>query len=221
MAERIDLDDESAALLAARYRAGVSVKALAVERGVARAVVRRWLVETGVPVRGRSAAMHVRMAATSPAERARLTAAANEAARGRTASLAERASRAVTIAPRDTWVGMGEGEAAIGLTERGLVVAHQAPVGPYNVDLAVGRVAIEVHRNTNYPLSLPHIAERVAFLRHEGWAVVYLWCARGARERGRSCVEAAALDRVAALTASGPGSFHVVRCTGEDATRAA
>lgn len=222
MVARIDPIEAELPLLVARYQAGAAVKTLAQERGVPRAAVRRWLMEAGVPVRDRSAAMYARMAVTPPEERARLAAAAQEARRGSRDTPDTQARRALFNGREHRLVGVGEDEAADALARLGVTVERQVPVGPYNLDLASGRVAIEVHRNTNYPLRFPALAKRAAYLHEEGWAVLYIWCSRGSRVRRMGCVSEAAAERVATLAAFvAPGAFHVIRCTGEDATRTA
>lgn len=160
--------------LAERYLAGESEKALAEAFGVDRGVVRRRLLGAGIQPRGRSEAMYVRMANTTAEERARLSEAAHVAVRGTKHSAERLIERAKRLEGRITAnVSQGEINLAADLRAAGLPIVHQKAVGPYNVDLATGSVAVEVlgggwHRTKRH-------GERLRYLMDSGWDVLYVW----------------------------------------------
>lgn len=170
----IDVDD-----LVRRYIAGESEKALAELFGVSRTPIRRMLLNAGVEIRGRSAAMYQRMAATSPDERARLAAAAHDAVRGKPKTPDFLRARAAGVERQGASHGnasaaeVGFGEM---LRDAGRPVIHQKAIGPYNVDLAAGSVAVEIlgggwHRSKRH-------GERLRYILDGGWDVIYIWVGR-------------------------------------------
>ena len=171
--EAVSIDTEA---LVARYLAGESEKALAEAFGVSRTAIRPRLLSAGVQPRGRSEGMYARMARTSPEERSRLADAAHDAVRGKAKTddfLRERAL-GVERAGAD-WGNASAAEAMFGrmLCDAGHAVIHQKAVGPYNVDLATGSVAVEVlgggwHRSKLH-------GERLRYILDAGWDVVYIW----------------------------------------------
>jgi very-short-patch-repair endonuclease len=72
-------------------------------------------------------------------------------------------------------VGRGEADLAAWLAARGLRVLAQHPVGPYNIDLAVRPVAVEVHFAANNPVADARLRKRTKNLLDWGWDVVYVW----------------------------------------------
>lgn len=161
--------------LARRYLAGESEKALAEALGVSRTPVRRFLLERGLATRGRSEAMQLRMAATTPEERKRLTSAAHATVRGRKASESELIQRAKTREGRlSKNVSDAERSLVAMLKARGVSgIVLQKAIGKYNADLAAGTVAVEVlggswHRSKRH-------GERLRYLLDAGWDVIFVW----------------------------------------------
>jgi hypothetical protein len=221
---RLRVDHPPFAEVVARFEAGESVQALSIDYGVSRVTVDRWLRHGGREPRNRSEAMLTRMAATDAAERARLTEAAHAAARGRKASPDELARRAASPGTRRRLVRLGENELAQMLRERGIIPEPQWPIGPYNVDLAVAPVAVEVHRRTGHPMRTAVLRERAVHIADAGWRVLYVWCSQSVRTgRGVVCFSEACADQVVAhvqRAQADPASVRehrVIRCTGEDA----
>ncbi|MFF9023222.1 hypothetical protein [Streptomyces eurythermus] len=170
---RKDLPDEE---IAARYAAGESVSALAQAYGVSRSVITRRLDEAGVAKRNRAQAMSMRMKQTPPAERKRLAQAAHEVRRSMgdhlPASLLRARARERNFRQH---LRIGEEELAAMLAERGYPPYFQKALGPYNVDLCVPPVAVEIHRSTAHPLVNPMYRERARRLIDAGWRIVFVW----------------------------------------------
>lgn len=169
--ERVTVDAKA---IVSRYLAGESEKALAEAFNTSRPTIRKRLVDAGVTPRNRSEGMYTRMAQTTQEERQRLSAAAHDAVRG-----SKRTRESVVEAARrregriNGSVSPAELLLADMLHERGVEVIHQKAVGPYNVDLAAGSVAVEVlgggwHRSKRH-------GERLRYLLDSGWDVIYIW----------------------------------------------
>lgn len=165
----IDVDD-----LVRRYLSGESEKALAEAFGVSRGPIRDRLQKAGVEMRGRSEAMFTRMSRTEPEERSRLASAAHAARRGQKddpESLSRRA--AAREGKIDGNVSPAEVLLLRDMRSRGLDVIPQKAIGPYNVDVATGTVAVEIlggtwHRAKRHGERLRHILD-------SGWDVIYVW----------------------------------------------
>ena len=61
------------------------------------------------------------------------------------------------------------------LQQRGVECKPQFPVGKYNIDIACGSVAVEVHRHSGQPHRRPILRERIEYLINNGWSVMYVW----------------------------------------------
>jgi hypothetical protein len=167
----LDVDD-----LVRRYVAGESEKALAESLDVSRGTVRNRLLKAGVQPRNRSEGMFTRMAQTSPEERARLASAAHAAVRGRPLSTSHKLASAATkeaMGINAPGVSPAEKMLAGWLAEAGLPVISQKAVGPYNVDIASGTVAVEIFGGGWHKTKLE--GERLRYILNAGWDVLYIW----------------------------------------------
>lgn len=209
-------DDVNAHDLIERYAAGESELSLARRFSVSRPVVARLLLEAGVHRRGRSAAAFIRMAHEGPDGRARLSAAAHEAVRGRSVPIAEREQRARTNARRR--IGSNAERALHRMLDaRGITVTPQQPIGPYNCDLACHPVAVEIfgggwHWHGRH---LARSADRLRYLLDAGWDVFVLHVPAFSRLTGSDADELARyIDRRRGEPAA-VREYRVVRCGGD------
>jgi hypothetical protein len=62
---------------------------------------------------------------------------------------------------------------SLGVTTK-VISIPQLAVGPYNIDLAIGNVAVEVDGRGGKPLSRPDTRQRVEDLLNRGWNVYYI-----------------------------------------------
>ena len=96
---------------------------------------------------------------------------------------------------------MGEGESQLAqmLLDRGLKFVRQHPVERYNIDLALGNLAVEVHRPDRHPFH-PRSRElaRCENLLRLGWNVIYVWT------RGEEITDLAADEIVSFYEVSRP-----------------
>jgi len=162
--------------MVARYLAGESEKALAVAYDCDRGAIRRRLLKAGVQPRNRSEGMYTRMIRMTPEERRKLASASHRAKRGKPNSLAARETQALSIERNGRSHGnVSPAEILLAdmLTDCGRAVIHQKAVGPYNVDLASGSVAVEI-LGGGWHASKRH-GERLRHILDAGWDVIYIW----------------------------------------------
>jgi hypothetical protein len=146
-ARRKDLPD---AEIVALYVGGMSELEVANQFGVARDVVRRRLVEAGCEIRGQSAANIVSMNRMTAKQRQQRTQAAHDAVRGMKHSHDQLVRRAVNLSGHKiaAFTGPGEEEFDQALTSLGIKFSRQVPVDKYNIDFAIGHVAVELKSGT-------------------------------------------------------------------------
>ena len=194
----VDTDD-----LVRRYNAGESVLAISKAVGVSRPTVRNRLLSLGLPVRSASEANRIRMDAMTPEERKANALCAHEARRATPPSDEELSKKASTKERTLSKVGWGELLLADMLKAKGHHVELQKAVGPYNLDLCVGHVAIEVHVNSGNPMRM--YSRRIDSLIAHGFDVVYVWVTH---RYGISSSTADCVDTV--IRAESPGPYK--RC---------
>lgn len=217
---RLDIDETD---LVRRYAEGASVLALSKALGVSRRTITDRLTAAGVELRDGSAANRLRMARMTFAERAALAAAANAARRrdGRTSptrspsrlKAARGIARTREVTHSAAWPV--ERDVITALHARGVPLRTQTAVGTYNLDLAVGDVAVEVHSASHHPSRDPRLARRTVELAEGGWSVLYVWVT-DAHPFTEGCADEliAHLDEMQGLPA-GVCEQRVIRGSGE------
>jgi hypothetical protein len=204
--------------LVGRYQSGESEKAIAESIGIGRPTLRRFLVRQGVQPRGRSESMFARMSRTPPDERRALVRAANRAAKGRIVGVSSKIKRAATRELMQCGVHASQGEFAafLSVSCQQLAVCEKA-VGPYNVDIGIGPIAVEIYGGGwhGYGRHRERSAERFRYLFDHGWRVVIIWTDERYYPLGRGAAEyvIALLDRLRCDPAT-PGQYWVIRGDG-------
>ena len=168
---RLPLD---VALLARLYAEGVSENQLSIRFGIDRNGIRRRLLEAGIQPRGRSAAEILKWSQMGPDRRRRQVAAAHACTKGRKMPVTAKLRAALTI--QRTLSGMSRYDRALlsMLQERGLDCVPQQAIGPYNCDIAIGPVAVEIfggqwHWHGHH---LARTEARFRYLMQAGWHVL-------------------------------------------------
>lgn len=175
----------------AQYVTGISENVVAANHGVSRTAVRRLLRRAGVQIRDCSAAGFLRMAS-----------AAQRGAVARKAHFAK--------------VGRGELDMLRMLRSLGMEADRQVIVAPYNLDLAIGSVAVEIHWRTINPLRpCMRQRERIKNLLDRGWSVIYVWCTDPRPLRLRAAKEVVAFADLANRDPSARREYRVIRGCGE------
>lgn len=199
---RVTVDDVD---IVARYSAGESEKAIAESLGVSRQVVRRRLLDAGVTPRDGSASMRIRMASMSPEERKLIT---------------DRARSACTQSRQETLsvVGWGENTLRDWLRDRGYEAIPQLAMGPYNIDLAIHPVAVEVWNSASNPLRLRRSHEKAEYLRERGWSLIWVWITKNRIFDDRVADEIVTTIERTRLDPPASCEHRVIRGSGETAT---
>jgi transposase-like protein len=199
-----NLDD-----LVEHYLSGQSVKALAEQHGVSRNVIDRVLDQAGVQRRGRSEAMTVRMAQTSPEERARLAEAAHNAVRGKRQSVEHRARIAAT---RERLAVSSPYELLLAEWLVDMSPVTQKAIGVYNVDLAIEPVAVEVFGGNwhGHGRHRGRFQQRRQDILDGGWSLLVVWVTRQHRLQRAVADEVRAFVDLARREPSLVGQYRVV-----------
>lgn len=140
---RIDLGADR---VAAMYQDGMSENAIAKHFDVARSCIRRHLHEAGVEVRGQSESETLKWSQMTDEQRRNQVAHAHDASRGKPKTHAERVMRAKTCqeATSECHIGIGEPEFKQFLTNIRRPFVYQKAADVYNIDFAIGSVAVEL-----------------------------------------------------------------------------
>lgn len=163
--------------IVAKYCAGVSELALSKEYGLERRVIRTRLEESGVHLRGQAEAIQLFYSGTTRAQRQAITAAANAAVRGKSMPedlLAKQArGRQRNAKTRSAY----EEQFAGWLTERDIPYARETAIGRYNVDFALGPVAVEILGGEWHSSKVKRSVHgrRTPYILNQGWAIAFVW----------------------------------------------
>jgi hypothetical protein len=91
----------------------------------------------------------------------------------------------------------------------------QKAFGTYNIDIACGPIAIEIHNCSALPHSLPHIKKKIINLLKSGWCVIYI------KFRANAVINETTINQIRSIceiSSSNPsinGKYWVIRGTGE------
>jgi hypothetical protein len=170
------------------YEAGASEYGLSQQYGVSRGAIAARLIEAGVQRRGMSEAGLLRVSQMSPAERKAQAAEANRAARLRRVPEIEKYRRALTVEQQGRPGSQGERDLLGMLAEREMPAVVERAVGPYNVDLALLPVAVEVLGGGFHGVKARH-AERTPYILDAGWHLVMVWAYEGASALGEGAAD--------------------------------
>jgi hypothetical protein len=155
------------------YISGMSENATAIKHGISRTLMRTVLLERDIAPRGRSEAETIKWSRMGEAKRRAQVKAAHQASRGRRASAEELIRKAQS--KQDTrGASHYELTLAAWLHERGLAPIQQLAIGPYNCDLAIHPVAVEVWGG-GWHFTGRHAArtqERFHYIMNAGWHVL-------------------------------------------------
>lgn len=210
-APRISLPERE---IAAAYLDGTSEYELSKRYNVSRAVVRRTLESAGAEIRGMSEAGMVRAGKMTAEERARQAAAANVATRGRKATWEERCKRAKTLELCPSVVSGHELNFARHLDAAGADYRMQAAIDVYNVDFAIGPVAVEILGGHWHAYKRSH-GERTPHILNSGWALLFVWSTPAHPLQAEAAHYAVAFADEASRNPSLIGEYRVVRGDGQ------
>lgn len=200
------------------YLGGATKNDVARHFGIASGSAGNILERNGIAKSNRNEAVRIRNARMTPEQRLANTKAAHDAVRGRKVGYDELCQRAVT---RERTGGIAssvaEHQLAALLRERtNLPVIQQKAVGKYNIDIAIGSVAVEVSGRNLKGYSLTISRERTEYIIDSGYLFVRVWA-----NRSRNVVTADLADYLVALAEQVSGDpsarreYRVVRGNGQ------
>jgi hypothetical protein len=173
--DRVTIDTEA---MLAEYVGGQSINACAAKYGCSTTMITRRIRDAGVARRDQAESNRLMMAGRTPEENSRNVRAAHDAVRGVPQTMEHRVKIAKSVASRGDYGSPYEGVLARAIANHGLVVTPQAAVGPYNVDLRVGSVAVEVFGGSwhRYGRQRARFPERSRYLLNAGLRLIVVWC---------------------------------------------
>lgn len=172
--DRISLDVD---YLVKEYVNGASTNRLAKEFRVSRSVVDRRLVNAGVTLRTQSQAEAVKWSRMNTTQRERQVAAAPQASRGRKVPLNVKISSAkAKFANGSQSTSPLELRVKVALKRRGITTEKQTPIGPYNCDLTIPPVAVEIYGGKWHwhGHHLARVEDRFRYIMNAGWNIVVI-----------------------------------------------
>lgn len=158
-----------------RYLAGESAYKIQTTLGVDRGALRRELVDRGIEPRGRSAAGLNRAASMTADERLAQASAAHAAVRGQALSFEKRCRLALGREAKPRPMSTYESMFADWLTGLGCLYRRELAVGPYNIDFAVGPVAVEILGGEWHAYKVALHAERTPYILNQRWGLAFVW----------------------------------------------
>lgn len=216
-AKRLDLPVDK---IASMYQDGYSENAIAKHFGVARTAVRPRLIDAGITPRSQGESELLKWSKMTEEQRANQVKSAHAACIGVTKSFEHRVAiaKAREKAVADHHIGVGEPEFKEFLSSRGIPFIYQKAVDTYNLDFAIGSVAVELTSVTGrYRGDKEHLNKRTVNLLERGYKTlgVEFDCA----ESLMACAEyvVATVQEMNGLESFGR-EYWVIRCRRQDTT---
>lgn len=202
------------------YESGLSELELSKRFNVSRACIRNRLKHSTVKIRGQSEANIVSMGRMTFEQRQDRTRKANNALRGSKQSVQGREKRAsgIEMSAYEQMIGFGEKDLKDALNQRGIDAIWQKSCGIYNIDLAVGNVAVELKSGSSHLASSDKKRGRIKDLRESGFVSLYICF---------DCVDSLLqsidyiISNINILNSNPPplGEYRVIRCRTDRFTR--
>lgn len=203
------------------FNSGDSVKLIAARFDCARHVIGRILKANEINPRNSSESMYKRMQQATEEERKAITKKAHETVRNMPKSYFDNilSKAAITKQTTGSKIGIGEQECYKMLQINGFNPIAQFYFGNYNIDIACGNIAIEIHRNPALPHTHVAYRKRIINLLKSGWNVIYI-------KFRASFIQDAAFDQLkimlqtASLNPSVRGQYGMINSAGKFFTAA-
>lgn len=163
--------------IARRYLAGESTNALAKAYGAVRSAIDIRLKDAGVTLRSETEANRLVANRRTPEQNRQIMRAAHETVRGSRRKPISNERCAVTREARGVFITDEERMFAGWIAERGIEPLPQKAIGPYNVDIAAGTVAVEIFGGGwhAYGVHKRRSPERFRYILDQGWNLVIIW----------------------------------------------
>lgn len=199
-----------------QYLSGVSELKIAKSFGVSRNVIRRYLIEANVDVRCRSEAEKLKWSQMTDEQRSAQVEAAHQAIREKPPEFHARSAILQAVAKQRSLSKSCDMESLFicEFEKLGFAVIPQKACGPYNIDIAIGGAAIEIHANSAHPHTHSYYRKRVVDLLKSGWDVYYIKCT-GQIDAKRAAQKISEMINLVESNKSGARHYGVIRGSGE------
>lgn len=217
-AERVHVDTND---IIERYHSGESVNAIAIRYGVSRRAIDLRLDRLGIVRRGNADANRLEQSRRTPEQRAAYTAAAHDAVRGVPQTWEHLCRMAIGRQHKPGNVSAAEVIFRDWLIAAGLQPIQQQAIGPYNCDLGIAPVAVEIfggnwHASGDHAARLP---ERSRYILNAGWSLLIIWVdGRNFPLTIHAAKHAITMYKASRIDPSTVGQYRVIRGTGEFVT---
>lgn len=158
------------------YNLGMSEKQVAIHFNVSRNVIRHRLLKHGVYIRNQSESEALKWSQMTDEQRAKQVKSANDKMRTLPKKFFKELSRKQAITKQKTRSKVGAFEELFidELKRRGFEPIPQKAVDVYNIDIAVGDTAIEIHFSPVHPHNHIMYRKRIMKLLELNWNVIYI-----------------------------------------------
>lgn len=198
------------------YVAGMTKVSIAKYYGCAESLIGKRLADLGFPTAPtRSEAMKIRLARMTAQERLALTKPAHDAVRGMKRTYADLRKRALGNERAGKVRGRAETTLYKMLIEKRVNATPQKAIGKYNVDFAIGTVAVEIFGRAKKDEALAILPKRIKYILNSGWTLVVVWA------NDRCPISNTAADYIISLSEhagrdpSLRGQYRVIRGNGD------
>lgn len=157
------------------YESGESENAISKHLGISRAVIRKGIIRAGITPRTQSEAEKLKWSKMSNEARSNQVKYAHDACRGKPRSFSAKCALASARQKikYDFLIGLGEIEFSELLSDRGFDFIAQKAVDTYNVDFAIGNIAVELTADMGrYRRNNIKENDRVKYLTKRGYSVL-------------------------------------------------
>jgi hypothetical protein len=201
------------------YSNGNSELFIASKFKTARNVIRRILTDNSVTIRNGHEANLARFSNYTDIQKINITKSANKAMRNKPKSFHHESAikQAISKELTKSKVGSFENSFIEEFTKKGFNPVSQKAVDVYNIDIAIGNIAVEIHVNTSNPHSHPFYRRRIEYLTNLGWNVIYIKITQ--KGLNTACIDK--ICRIVNFHSTNPsliGKYWMFRGTGEFVT---
>jgi len=202
----------------AMYNSGISENAIAKKLGVSRSVIKTRLIINNVKRRGQTESNRLRASQMSETEKKEVIKAAQESTRGVPLSMEHKIKIAKT---REKIAKASKTEKLLcsWLDKANIINIPQKAIGPYNADIAINTIAVEVLGGYWHSTKFSH-SKRSRYILDSGWNMLFIWV-----HHVRSPLTSSVVDYIISYlneVSTNPSSisqYRVIRGDGQELSR--
>lgn len=158
------------------YMSGMSENAVAIRHGLQRNTVKAILVQNGIKRRSQSEAEMLKWSKMTEQQRIKQVKKAHQAIREKPPEFHARSAELQAISKQKSLSKVGDFEMLFidHFNKLGFSCIPQRAFGAYNIDIAIGNTAIEIHSNDCLPHNHAYYRKRIMHLLESNWNVIYV-----------------------------------------------